>query len=255
MNFRGESLSDKSVLNNYVEDLQEDGEGGFGSRPTGNGASTTPLRAGSWMTPIPCSRNGAPRGHFPPSLSTKGRQYGSGWRTGASIPSGMARPQAYASHLGKGKRHGDNLRRRRDGVHHDRRHVDAHRPVGVEGAEIDESPGDCRRQRAIYLRGICRQDEKTRMICNDRIMLYDLNSGKWLNGHLPENGQAGVVKNVFQDKEGTIRIARDHQGWRRSLPETAAYVLRKWISKGPCPQQHRHQHFRGQLGHAMVWHV
>ena len=74
---------------------------------------------------------------------------------------GWQGPQAYASHLGKGKRHGDNLRRRRDGVHHDRRHVDAHRPVGVEGAEIDESPGDCRRQRAIYLRGICRQDEKT----------------------------------------------------------------------------------------------
>lgn len=53
------------------------------------------------------------------------------------------------------------------------------------------------------------------VISNERLMLYDLKSRKWLNSILPGAGRAGVVKCLFEDRQGNLWVARDHHGLER----------------------------------------
>lgn len=44
------------------------------------------------------------------------------------------------------------------------------------------------------------------------LMVYDINSGNWIEDSLPHHGYEGVVKAIYQDKSGRLWLARDHHG-------------------------------------------
>lgn len=50
---------------------------------------------------------------------------------------------------------------------------------------------------------------------NERLMLYDTATGEWLNDKLPGGGYAGIIKNIYNDSKGRLWIARDHHGLER----------------------------------------
>jgi len=213
MNFRGESLSDKSVLNNYVEDLQEDGEGRLWVKADGKWRVYDPASGRLVDDAHTMLKEWGATGTLSTVFIDEGKTIWLGMEDGSvySVGDGKARrltlPTSAKGSVTEIISAGDAMACiTTDGT------LTLIDPSGSKVLKSTKAPeiADDNVQ-YIYVAYADRM-KRLWMICNDRIMLYDLNSGKWLNGHLPENGQAGVVKNVFQDKEGTIWIARDHQG-------------------------------------------
>lgn len=46
----------------------------------------------------------------------------------------------------------------------------------------------------------------------DLLMVYDIKSGKYIEDSLPDHGIEGVIKAIYQDKNGRLWMARDHHG-------------------------------------------
>ena len=65
-------------------------------------------------------------------------------------------------------------------------------------------------QQAVHL-GYADKSQRLWIFSNEDLSLYDVQGKRWLNDMLPA-GKVGVVKNVFQDSKGTIWFARDHHG-------------------------------------------
>ncbi len=58
-------------------------------------------------------------------------------------------------------------------------------------------------------------DHRVWLFCNDIINAYDVAGKRWLSDRMPPKSMVGVVKNIFQDHEGHLWIARDHKGIAR----------------------------------------
>ena len=69
------------------------------------------------------------------------------------------------------------------------------------------------------------QSKRLWITSNDRLLLFDLDKGKWQNDLLPANGFVGVVKEIYNDSKGNLWIARDHHGMERIVSDGGRYRI------------------------------
>lgn len=70
------------------------------------------------------------------------------------------------------------------------------------------------------------------LFCNDLLMCYDTRNDKWLDDRLPPKGVTGVVKNMFQDSKGRLWIARDHRGLARMVDTEDGFRIEEFPESG-----------------------
>lgn len=62
--------------------------------------------------------------------------------------------------------------------------------------------------------------------------LFDLESESWQTARLPNEGNLGIVKNIYNDSNGTLWIARDHQGIEKIEFEDGKYKICPMATEG-----------------------
>lgn len=86
----------------------------------------------------------------------------------------------------------------------------------------------------------------------DHLMLYDRTLGKWINDQLPQQGNSGIVKSIFQDKSGVLWIARDHHGLEIINYENGVF---KFVSTDPSGDECKNNTITCFLedSHGTIW--
>lgn len=90
----------------------------------------------------------------------------------------------------------------------------------MKAGDVVPAPADDGRKSREFIHDLY-IDRKNRIwvLNNERLMLYDPATKRWLNHKLPGGGYDGVVKSVFNDSHGNLWIARDHHGLERIVEE------------------------------------
>lgn len=226
--FRGKSLAETSVLNNYVEDIQEDADGRLWVMADSRWLVYDPLTGKKTDDLGPLLKEYGIEGNVSTVFNSPDKTLwlavdGKGvysvkdgrtrlaplpGRVGGKVTDIVSVPGGVACVSSDG-----NLTL-----------IDRN---GTKVTKSTKAP-EIASENADYVY-VAYPDRKQRLwiIRNDRLMLYDIASGQWLNHLLPDNGRTGVVKTMFQDKAGNLWIARDHQGVERVVTDNGGIRFEK----------------------------